>query len=167
MSWLSDASTVVPLVVAAGFGVGGYLLSRAVSGRIRERGAPPHVVRGIRIAVSIVGLVLAVVTLTVAFGPLSPISGLTFSGFAGIVATLALQTTIANVIAGYILLRDRVLRINDVIQISGVSGKVVRIGLVTCWLRQEDGSLVSVSNSSLLGGPLINRSVGDRLRGEF
>ena len=101
------------------------------------------------------------------FGSVSTVSGLTFSAILTLAATLALQTTIGNVIAGFILLRNRVLRIDDRIAIGGVSGRVVQLGLVTVWLRLEDGSLVSVSNSNLLSGPLVNRSAGDRLQGEF
>jgi len=113
------------------------------------------------------GIVLAGAVLFVAFGPLTVTSGLTFSAVVGLAATLALQTTIGNVFAGVILLRDRVLRLNDIIQIGGITGQVVRLGLVTTWLRLDDGSLASVSNSNLLTGPLVNRSTAERLKGEY
>lgn len=155
------------LALAAIVLVGGYLLSRTAAARSRERGAPPHEVRAIRIATTVVASLLVVGILFVAFGPFSELSGLTVSALAGLLVTFALQTTLANVIAGFILLRSKVLRLNDGIQISGVQGKVVQIGLVTTWLRLEDGALASVSNSTLLSGPMINRSAGERLKGEY
>ncbi|MCI4332435.1 MAG: mechanosensitive ion channel family protein [Thermoplasmata archaeon] len=155
------------LALAAIVLVGGYVLSRNASARIRERGAPPHQVRAVRIAISVVASLLVVAIVVIAFGPVSPVSGLTASAFAGLVATFALQTTLANVVAGFLLLRNKVLRLNDGIEISGVKGKVVQIGLVTTWLRLEDGALASVSNSTLLSGPMINRSAGERLKGEY
>jgi small-conductance mechanosensitive channel len=159
--------TIVPIVVAAVVAVGAYALSDIVAGWFRRRGATPPSIRWARLSISLVGLLLAAAILFVAFGPLTVVGGLTFSAVVGLGVTLALQTTIGNVIAGVILLRDRVLRLNDRVMVGGVSGTVVRLGLVTTWLRLDDGSLGSVSNSTLLGGPLVNRSAQDRLKGEY
>jgi len=167
VSWTEYLPTIVPLVVATALAVGGYFLSGYSARWLRQHRAPPAAVRWARFAISLTGFLLAGAVLFVAFGPLTVTSGLTFSAIVGLAATLALQTTIGNVIAGFILLRDRVLRLNDHIQIGGVSGTVVRLGLVTTWLRLEDGSLASVSNSNLLSGPLVNKSAGDRLQGEY
>jgi small-conductance mechanosensitive channel len=95
------------------------------------------------------------------------VSGLTFSAIIGLAATLALQTTLGNIVAGFILLQDRTLRMNDVITVGSITGRVVRIGLVTVWLRLDDGNVASMSNSTLLSGPMINRSAKDRLKGEY
>jgi small-conductance mechanosensitive channel len=167
VTWTAYLPTIVPIVSAVVVAVGSYALSDIVAGWFRRRGATPPSVRWARVSISLLGLLLAGAILFVAFGPLTVVGGLTFSAVVGLGVTLALQTTIGNVIAGIILLRDRVLRLNDRILIGGVSGTVVRLGLVTTWLRLEDGSLASVSNSTLLGGPLVNRSVGDRLKGEY
>jgi small-conductance mechanosensitive channel len=167
MSGSTYLPTVIPIVAALVLVVGGYLLSDAFARWLRQRGAPPTAVRWARLAVSLVGVLLGVAVLFVAFGPLSPTSGLTLSAIVGLAATLALQTIIANVIAGFILLRNRVLRLNDRVLFSGVNGTVVRLGLVTTWLRLDDGSLASVSNSNLLSGPLVNQSTVDRLKGEY
>jgi small conductance mechanosensitive channel len=159
--------TIVTVLAAVAVGAVGFVISGAVADRLRRRGASPREVRGARILISLIAVVLALGVLFVALGPLPVVSGLTLSAAVGLAATLALQTTISNVIAGFILLRDRVLRLNDVVQISGVTGRVVRIGLVTTWLRTDEGHLASVSNSSLLSGPLLNRSAHDRLQGEY
>jgi small-conductance mechanosensitive channel len=167
MAWTTYLPTIVPIVVAAVLVVAGYVLSDKTARWLRQRGAPPPAVRGARLAISLIGVLLAAAVLFVAFGPLTTGVGLTLSAIVGLAATLALQTTIANVIAGFILLRNRVLRLYDRVQIGGVSGTVVRLGLVTVWLRLDDGSLASVSNSNLLSGPLVNKSTGDRLKGEY
>ena len=167
MSWTAYLPTIEPIVAAAVLAAGGYLLSSTTARWLRHRGAPRAAVRGARLAISLTGFLLAAAVLFVAFGPLTVTGGLTLSAVVGLAATLALQTTIGNVIAGFILLRDRVLRLNDEIQIGGVRGTVVRLGLVTTWLRLEDGRLASVSNSNLLSGPLVSKSAGDRLNGEY
>jgi len=167
VSWTAYLPTIIPLVAAVILAVGGYLFAGGAARWLRHRGAPPTAVRWARFAISLMGIVLAGAVLFVAFGPLTVTSGLTFSAVVGLAATLALQTTIGNVFAGVILLRDRVLRLNDIIQIGGITGQVVRLGLVTTWLRLDDGSLASVSNSNLLTGPLVNRSTAERLKGEY
>jgi len=167
VTWTSYLPIILPVVAAAVFALGGAVLSRSAAGWLRQKGAPPAAVRGARIGISLTGLLLAAAVLFVAFGPLTVAGGLTLSAVVGLAATLALQTTIGNVIAGFILLRNRVLRLNDRVSIGGISGTVVRLGLVTTWLRLEDGSLASVSNSNLLSGPLVNRSTAERLKGEY
>ncbi len=167
MDWTTYLPTIVPLIVAAVLAIGGYATSEIAARWLRQRDAPPAAVRWARLVVSLIGILLAVAVLFVAFGPLTVPGGLTLSAGVGLGATLALQTTIGNVIAGFILLRDRVLRLGDRVQIGGITGTVVRLGLVTTWLRLDDGSLASVSNSNLLSGPLVSKSAGDRLKGEF
>ena len=167
MNWTEYLPTVVPLVAAAAVAVGGYLLSHRAAEWLRLRGSPPPSVRGVRVTISLIAFAVAAAILFLAFGRIGAVSGLTFSALIGLAVTLALQTTIGNVIAGFILLRSRLLRLNDNVRIGGVSGRVVQVGLVTTWLLLEDGSLASVSNSTLLSGPLQNRSAGDRLRGEY
>jgi small-conductance mechanosensitive channel len=167
VSWIPSFAHSVAIVAILAITVGGYLLAHFASDRRRERGAPPHEVRGIRIIVAVVAGLFVLGIAAVSFGPLTTVSGLALSAVGGLAATLALQTTLANLVAGVILLRSKVLRVNDGIEISGVKGRVVQIGLVTTWLRLEDGGLATVSHSTLLSGPLINRSAGDRLKGEY
>jgi len=160
-------STAVPLIVAAAIAVGGYSLSSAAAAWLRVRGASPPGVRAARVAISLTGFALASAVIFVAFGPIGIVPGLTFSALVGLAATLALQTTLQNIIAGFILLNNRALRLHDTIQIGGVSGTIVQIGFVTTWLHLPDGSVAMVSNSTLLSGPMINRSAADRLKGEY
>ena len=142
-------------------------VSRSVAKWLRARGAKPHVVRSARLSFLGVAIVFAILVLYYVFGAPPEISGLTLSAVILLIVTLALQTTISNVIAGAILFRNGVLRLQDTVQIGAVSGRVVQLGLVTTWLRLEDGSIASISNSTLLNGPLLNRSAAHRLEGEY
>ena len=164
--WVSAPAIEAVIAVAVTL-TAGYVLARAAATRLRDRGAPPASVRGARVGITVVAVAIAAVTSLSLVGPISLISGLTFSALIGLAATLALQTTLANIIAGFILLQERMLRVNDTITVSGITGRVVQIGLVTVWLRLDDGSVASVSNANLLSGPLINRSAKDRLKGEY
>jgi small conductance mechanosensitive channel len=145
----------------------GYLIAHRATVRLLQRGATPSSVRGVRFGITLAAGALALAVVFVLIGPESLVNSLTLSAIIGLSATLALQTTLANIIAGFILLQNRMLRMHDRIQLSGISGEVVQIGLVTVWLRLEDGSVASMSNSNLLSGPLINRSAKDRLKGLY
>jgi len=151
---------LVPMVV-------GPLLSKWAGDREKRLGANPAKVRGVRILITVAWVSLVAVGISITLGPISFLSTLTFSAIAGIAVTLALQTTLQNFVAGIILLQHRFLRVGDVVQFSGTKGTVVSFGLVTTVIKQEDGTLVFVSNSNLLSGPMINRTAGTRLSGEY
>lgn len=167
MTWIDLLPTLVPVAVAIAFAVAGYILADAAARWLHRRQAAPPTVRLARLAVTTIGLLLAAATIFVAFGPLTVAGGLTLSAIVALVVSLAISTVIGNVLAGVILLRDRVLRLGDRIEFSSVKGTVVRLGLVTVWIRMDDGGLASVSNSNLLSGPLVNRSAPTRLAGEY
>jgi small conductance mechanosensitive channel len=159
---LVEALTTVAVVAAIG-----YFGARALSHRLRERGASPSIVQGVRVTISLLTIAVAVGVVAYFNGPFNLLSGVTLSGFAGLAVTLALQTTLQNIIAGYMLFRSRMLRLNDSIEIGGVKGRVTIVGVVTSTIHLEDGSVASVSNSTLLNGPLINRTAAERLKGEY
>jgi small-conductance mechanosensitive channel len=154
------------IVVGVLAGVGIYL-ARSTGMILVRRGASPAIVRGTRVLIGFAFATPAVVVVIDLVGTINLGTGVTVSAFLGLAVTLALQTTLQNIIAGFILFQNRFLRLNDVIEISGVKGRVVQVGIVTTWLRLDDGSVASVSNSNLLSGPLRNHSAAIRLRGEF
>lgn len=145
----------------------GIWISTRGADALRRRATSPLLVRSLRIAVTIVWIALVVVGLSVTLGPFSIFSTLTVSAIASIALTLALQTTLQNIIAGFLLLQDRSLRMGDQIQFGGIKGTVVGLGLVTTVLRTADGTLAFVSNSNLLSGPILNTTATARFMGEF
>lgn len=147
--------------------VGGSALARWAGNRAKASEASPAVVRGVRTLVTVAWVTLVAYGITLAFGPLSFFSTLTFTAVAGIAATLALQTTLQNIVAGFLLQRRRFLRMYDQVEVGGITGTIVSLGLVTTVVKTEDGTLAFVSNSTLLSGPLVNRTATARLRGEY
>ena len=93
----------------------------------------------------------------------SEFTALTLSGILAITLSLALQTTLSNMISGILVLLDNTIRINDLIEQSGIKGVVVKIGLRNSWIKTGDGNLVIISNSQIANGPLINYTASERL----
>lgn len=147
--------------------VAGPLIARWASGQAKRAGATPVRVRGLEVLVTIVWVAIVIAGLSVLLAPLNFVSTLTVSAIGGIAVTLALQTTLQNLVCGLILLQNRVLRVGDSVQFSGLNGVVVAIGLVKTVIKLPDGTLAFVSNSNLLNGPLINSTAGQRFLGEY
>lgn len=112
-------------------------------------------------------LVLMVVSAVAAFAGLTGISSefttLTISGISGLAVTLALQTTLSNIIAGILMLQDGVLRLGDDIEFGAVRGEVVKLSLRTTWVKRKDGTITVIGNSNLASGPIINYTASSRL----
>lgn len=145
----------------------GLPLAKWIGPELRRHGTTPLGVRVARVVVTIVWVSIATTGLEIGFGPFSFLSTLTISAIGGIAATLALQTTLQNMVAGYILLRRGFLHVGDAVSVSGIKGTVAGLGLVTVVLRTEDGTLAFVSNSNLLSGPFLNYSATKRLGSEY
>jgi small conductance mechanosensitive channel len=145
----------------------GYFLARWLGGAAKGRGWPPARVRTLRAVITIAWVAIATAGATATLGSFSFLSALTVSAIAGVAISLALQTTLQNILAGFILAQQRFLRTGDVIQVGGVKGTVVGIGLVDVILRTEAGPLAMVSTSNLLAGPTINFTATERLLGDY
>ena len=84
-------------------------------------------------------------------------------GIAGLGFALAAQDTIADAIAGMLILADRPFRVGDRINIDAIDtwGDVVAIGLRTTRIRTRDNRLVIVPNSTISKNEVVNYSYPD------
>lgn len=84
-------------------------------------------------------------------------------GLGGLAFSLAARDTIADAIAGFIILVDRPFRVGDRIEIQGVGtwGDVTGIGLRTTRIRTRDNRMVIVPNSVIGANQVINYSYPD------
>ncbi|MFC2023666.1 mechanosensitive ion channel family protein [Chloroflexota bacterium] len=92
------------------------------------------------------------------------VSGLaTVLGLGGLAISLAARDTIADAIAGFIILVDQPFRIGDRIEIQGIGtwGDVVDIGLRTTRIRTRDNRMVIVPNSTISTNQVINYTFPD------
>ena len=102
-------------------------------------------------------LVLVVVMALPKFG-VEPTSILAVLGAAGLAIGLALQNTLSNIAAGIMLVFLRPLRVGEVVQVGGVTGSVISVGLFNTELRQLDGLYVAMPNSQIWSSHVVNYS---------
>ena len=81
----------------------------------------------------------------------------------GLAISLAARDTVADAIAGFIILVDRPFRMGDRIEIQGEGtwGDVVEIGLRTTRIRTRDNRMVIVPNSLISQNQVINYTYPD------
>jgi small conductance mechanosensitive channel len=144
------------------------VLSVVIRRAAKLAGAGPTVLRDLREGMRIIALLIVFSAIVSFTGLASEFTALTISGIAGVALSLALQTTLSNVIAGILMINDGVIRLGDQIEYGGsVKGKVVKVALRNTWIELQDGSLAVISNSNLSGGSLINRTATQRLKRKF
>jgi small-conductance mechanosensitive channel len=84
-------------------------------------------------------------------------------GIAGLAISLAAQDTLADAIAGFLILLDQPFRVGDRIEISGLGtwGDVVDIGTRSTRIRTRDNRLVIVPNSAIAKDQVVNYTYPD------
>ncbi len=80
-------------------------------------------------------------------------------GVAGVIVGLALQDTVANFLAGVLILFDNHYTIGDTVTIDGFTGEVVSVGLMTTKIRAANGEGLVIANSAFK--KVINYSVNN------
>jgi len=154
-------------VIAGGTIVAEEALSFVMRRVAHRAGAGPTVMRDIGASLRIVAVALILSNILSYSGLSSFFTGLTVSAVVAVAVTLALQTTLSNVISGLLLFSDGVLRLGDTIEYSGTKGEVVRIGLRNTWVKTSLGHFTVIGNTSLSSGPLVNHTATERLSKKY
>ncbi len=81
-----------------------------------------------------------------------------FTGAFGIGVGFGLQNTINNFASGLVLLFERPIRENDILEVEGTFGEVTRIGMRSSSIRTSEEAEVIVPNSTLVTGKVVNWS---------
>ena len=154
------------VVVAGGAVVIWFFLSRVVKSLALRAGVSRPVANSVRQWIGVLVIAGGVATIAYLTGISSEFTTLTITGIAGLTVSLALQTTISNVISGVLLLSDGIIRLGDDIQYGGpggVRGEVVKLSLRTTWIRTPAAVITIIGNSNLSAGPILNYSANARL----
>lgn len=127
-----------------------------------ERRTAAHFHEGVlplvnRVISIIIGSIALIITLNY-FG--QDVSSLVVSlGVGSLAIALAAQDTIANMIAGFVIMMDKPFRAGDRIQLAtGDVGDVYEIGLRSTKVLDFDNNLVITPNAELIKGKIVNYS---------
>jgi small conductance mechanosensitive channel len=85
-------------------------------------------------------------------------------GIVGIAVGFAARDTISNFISGMFILGDRSFKVGDIIEMSGQSGKVIKMGLRVTTIISPDNKVITIPNSSFSKNVYINYTTQDTRR---
>ncbi|MFC1635570.1 mechanosensitive ion channel domain-containing protein [Planctomycetota bacterium] len=127
--------------------------------------------RGVRFAIiTLFRYTLAVIGIVLAFGKI----GIGWSKVQWLVAAMTvglgfgLQEIFANFVSGLIILFEQPIRVDDVVTIGEVTGKVAKIRIRATTIRRWDQRELVVPNKEFITGHLVNWTLSDNvLRREF
>lgn len=154
---------IIQAVVTAGlFLYGAHWLSKKLKTRVDDL---PSVEPSLRILLSNalqIGLFFAAVLLTMA-GLQIPMSGLAVLGGAiGVGLGFGMQQIVANFISGVILLSDRSIKPEDVIEVDETYGVVKSLGLRYASVITRDGKEHLIPNEMLITDAVVNWSYSNK-----
>ncbi len=136
------------VILVAGWIVAGWVRTAANKGLSRLPKAEPTVTKAMSSLARYLVLVLVVIAVLAQFG-VQTASILAVLGTAGLAIGLALQGTLSNIAAGFMLLMLRPFKIGDYIDAEGVSGTVEAIGLFGTEFTTYDGIYLVVPNNQI------------------
>jgi MscS family membrane protein len=87
---------------------------------------------------------------------------LTGLGVAGLAASLAAQDALKSFFSTLLLIGERSFKIGDRIRVGDLEGVVEQVGFRATRLRTDDGTLVTVPNSTIASAPIGNRAARAR-----
>lgn len=105
----------------------------------------------VKLGIWLVGLMLAMIILLPGFTPTSLIAGL---GIGAVAIGFAFQDIFENFLAGVLIMLREKMRIGDVIECEGITGKVEHITLRETYVRKLSGEVTLVPNSILFKNPV-------------
>jgi small-conductance mechanosensitive channel len=155
---LAFGATIVAAVIIARMII--VLLEEDVYPRMQlGRGVGFAISSVIKYALITVGFLLAVGAMGIGMDRITILLG----AF-GVGLGFGLQTIINNFVSGMILVFERPVQVGDSIEVGGVKGRVMRIGIRSSTIRTFDGADVTVPNGTMLSDALTNWTMTDRHR---
>ena len=85
-------------------------------------------------------------------------------GIVGIAVGFAARDIIANFISGMFVIADKSFRVGDIIEVSNIKGKVIKMGLRLTTIQTYDKKIITVPNSLFSTNPYINYTGSDTRR---
>ncbi|CAA0078950.1 Small-conductance mechanosensitive channel [Halioglobus japonicus] len=113
----------------------------------------------VRRAVLVIGFIACLPIIGINIGPV-----LALIGAAGLVIGLALQGTLSNFASGLLILIYRPFDMGDAITVSGVSGSVNGMNLLSTTIKTFDNQMITIPNNNVWNGAITNITGSDTRR---
>jgi len=137
---------------------------RGIAERMMTKGKTDPMIIGFVGSIIYVGLMVFVVLAALGQVGIQTTSFIAILGAAGLAIGLALQGSLANFAAGFLLIMFRPFKVGDFIEGAGISGAVESIQIFTTTLKTPDNKMVIVPNAKLMNDNITNYSAKETRR---
>ncbi len=152
--------TVYQVIVFIVSIIAGFILVKImvyILGKTLQRLKVPGLVEGLIIGiVKAIGYIIVVLSALPILGINTGVAGLGLSAVLGLILGFGLQDTWANMAAGVWLAVIRPFDKGDYVEVSGHSGIVEGIGVMSTVLRTWDNVVITIPNKNIWGAPIVN-----------
>ncbi len=126
--------------------------------RVMSKSKLDPLIIGFTSSIVYIAMMVFVVVATLGQVGIQTTSFIAILGAAGLAIGLALQGSLANFAAGFLLIIFRPFKVGDVVEAAGVTGKVDKIQVFTTTLNTPDNKTIIIPNAKLGGDNIINYS---------
>jgi len=155
------------VIMAIGILVVGVIVAKILRAGIRKvlgLKAVPTIVASFVTNIAYVGMLAFVVIAAMQAVGIATTSFTVVLGAAGLAIGLALQGSLSNFAAGFLLIIFRPFKQGDFVEAGGTAGVVEEIQVFTTIMKTPDNKKVIIPNSSIIGGNITNFSAHDKRR---
>jgi small conductance mechanosensitive channel len=140
------------------------MLVRRVVRRVMDKAKVESIITGFVSNIAYIALLAFVVIAALGQLGIQTTSFIAILGAAGLAIGLALQGSLANFAAGFLMIIFRPFKVGDFIEGAGVAGVVEEIQVFTTTLKTGDNKIIIVPNAKLAGDNIINYSTQETRR---
>jgi small conductance mechanosensitive channel len=139
------------------------MVRRGVRSMMEKAGADPIII-GFVASIAYIALLAFVVIAALGQLGIQTTSFIAILGAAGLAVGLALQGSLANFAAGFLMIIFRPFKVGDFIEGAGVAGVVEAIQIFTTTLKTGDNKTIIIPNAKLAGDNITNYSAKETRR---
>jgi len=139
-------------------------LIRRIVRRVMEKAEVESIIIGFVSSMAYIALLAFVVIAALGQLGIQTTSFIAILGAAGLAIGLALQGSLANFAAGFLMIIFRPFKVGDFIEGAGVAGVVQNIQIFTTTLNTPDNKTIIIPNAKLSGDNIINYSAQETRR---
>lgn len=132
--------------------------------RMMEKADVDPIIIGFVGSITYIGLLAFVIIAALGQLGIQTTSFIAILGAAGLAIGLALQGSLANFAAGFLMIIFRPFKVGDFIEGAGVAGVVEAIQIFTTTMKTGDNKIIIVPNAKLSGDNIVNYSAQTRRR---
>lgn len=111
--------------------------------------------------------VLVGVSIVTSLKIVEPSSIVTALGAVGLAVSLAVKDSLSNLMGGMLLIISRTFQIGDYVELDGMGGTVIEIGMLHTILKTPDNKRIMIPNGQVTNARIVNYSSEETRRVDF